>query len=63
MATEIGILMASIFLPLLLSPLAYFLGKKRGTGVVTWFSFSILVITYNFIDYPYPYSLKRKSCI
>ena len=29
MATESGILMASIFLPLLLSPLAYFLGKKE----------------------------------
>ena len=45
MATESGILMASIFLPLLLSPLAYFLGKKRGAGVVTWFSFGTLVIS------------------
>ena len=44
MASESGILMASIFLPLLLSPLAYFLGKKRGAGVVTWFSFGTLVI-------------------
>jgi NADH-quinone oxidoreductase subunit M len=45
MASESGILMASIFLPLLLSPLAYFLGKKRGAGVVTWFSFGTLVIS------------------
>ena len=45
MASESGILMASIFLPLFLSPLAYFLGKKRGTGVVTWFSFSTLVVS------------------
>jgi proton-translocating NADH-quinone oxidoreductase chain M len=44
MASESGILMASIFLPLFLSPLAYFLGKKRGAGVVTWFSFGTLVI-------------------
>ena len=44
MASESGILLASIFLPLLLSPLAYFLGKKRGAGVVTWFSFGTLVI-------------------
>ena len=44
MASESGILMASIFIPLFLSPLAYFLGKKRGAGVVTWFSFGTLVI-------------------
>lgn len=45
MASESGILMASIFLPLVLAPLSYFLGKKRGTSFVTWFSFGILVIS------------------
>ena len=44
MASESGILMASIFLPLLLAPLTYFLGKRRGTSFVTWFTFAILVV-------------------
>jgi NADH-quinone oxidoreductase subunit M len=45
MAAESGILMASVFLPLLLSPLAYFIGKRKGVYLVTWFSFGILVIS------------------
>ena len=45
MASESGILMASIFLPLLLAPLSYFLGKKRGANFVTWFSFGTLVLS------------------
>ena len=45
MASESGILMASIFLPLILAPLSYFLGKKIGASFVTWFSFGILVIS------------------
>jgi proton-translocating NADH-quinone oxidoreductase chain M len=45
MASESGILLASIFLPLLLSPLSYFLGKKRGANFVTWFSFGTLVLS------------------
>jgi proton-translocating NADH-quinone oxidoreductase chain M len=45
MATESGILMASVFLPLLLSPLAYFIGKRKGVRIVTWFSFGILVVS------------------
>ncbi len=44
MTSESGILMASIFLPLLLAPLTYFLGKRRGTSFVTWFTFAILVV-------------------
>jgi proton-translocating NADH-quinone oxidoreductase chain M len=44
MASESGILMASIFLPLLLAPLTYFLGKRRGTSFVTWLTFVILVV-------------------
>jgi proton-translocating NADH-quinone oxidoreductase chain M len=38
-------LLAAVFLPLLLSPLAYILGKKLGTNFATWFSFSILAIS------------------
>lgn len=45
MASESGILLASIFLPLLLAPLSYFLGKKRGANFVTWFSFGILALS------------------
>ena len=45
MATESGILMASVFLPLLLSPLTYFIGKRKGVNIVTWFSFGVLVIS------------------
>ena len=45
MAAESGILMASVFLPLLLSPLAYVIGKRKGVHIVTWFSFGILVIS------------------
>ena len=45
MASESGILLASIFLPLLLAPLSYFLGKKRGANFVTWFSFGTLALS------------------
>ena len=38
-------LLAAVFLPLLLSPLAYLLGRKLGTNFATWFSFSILAIS------------------
>src|SRR5918995_4008643 len=38
-------LLAAVFIPLLLSPLAYILGKKLGTNIATWFSFSILAIS------------------
>ncbi len=36
------VLLQAIFLPLLLSPVAYFLGRKFGPNAVTWFSFGIL---------------------
>ena len=45
MATESGILMASVFLPLLMSPIAYFLAKRKGIGLVTWFTFGTLGIS------------------
>ena len=38
-------LLAALFIPLLLSPLAYILGKKLGSNFVTWFSFFILAIS------------------
>jgi proton-translocating NADH-quinone oxidoreductase chain M len=38
-------LLVAVFLPLLLSPLAYMLGRKLGTNFATWFSFSILAIS------------------
>ncbi|MFL6506593.1 MAG: NuoM family protein [Nitrososphaeraceae archaeon] len=45
MASESGLLMASVFLPLLLAPLSYFFGRKRGSNFVTWFSFGTLVLS------------------
>ena len=36
-------LLQAVFLPLLLSPLAYILGKHYGPNVTTWFSFGILL--------------------
>jgi proton-translocating NADH-quinone oxidoreductase chain M len=38
-------LLAAVFIPLLLSPLAYVLGRKLGANIVTWFSFSILAFS------------------
>jgi proton-translocating NADH-quinone oxidoreductase chain M len=38
-------LLAAVFIPLLLSPLAYILCKKLGINVATWFSFVILSIS------------------
>jgi proton-translocating NADH-quinone oxidoreductase chain M len=45
-------LMAAIFLPLLLSPLAFILGRKRGIQLVTWFSFGVLAISTCFLLAP-----------
>jgi NADH-quinone oxidoreductase subunit M len=36
------VLLQAIFLPLLLSPVAYFLGRKSGPNAAAWFSFGIL---------------------
>lgn len=35
-------LLQAVFLPLLLSPVAYLLGRYRGSGAATWFSFGLL---------------------
>jgi NADH-quinone oxidoreductase subunit M len=45
-------LMAAIFLPLLLSPVAYILGRKKGIQLVTWFSFGVLAISTCFLLVP-----------
>jgi proton-translocating NADH-quinone oxidoreductase chain M len=45
-------LMAAIFLPLLLSPVAYILGRKKGIQLVTWFSFGVLAISTCFLLAP-----------
>ena len=36
-------LLQAVFLPLLLSPVAYILGKKAGPNVATWFTFGLLL--------------------
>src|SRR6187200_223054 len=38
-------LLAATFLPLLMSPVCYILGKRIGINAVTWFSFGILAIS------------------
>src|SRR5919199_4744806 len=38
-------LLAATFLPLLMSPVSYVLGKRIGINAVTWFSFGILAIS------------------
>ena len=39
---EYGLLQA-VFVPLLLSPVAYMLGSRVGVGAATWFTFAILL--------------------
>ena len=43
--TELYYLLIATFLPLLVSPIAYVLGKRRGSNATTWFSFGILAIS------------------
>lgn len=43
--TESYYLLIATFLPLLVSPIAYILGKKSGGNATTWFSFGILAIS------------------
>ncbi|MFZ1876126.1 MAG: NADH-quinone oxidoreductase subunit M [Nitrososphaeraceae archaeon] len=45
-------LMAAIFLPLLLSPVAFIVGRKKGIQLVTWFSFGVLAISTCFLLAP-----------
>jgi NADH-quinone oxidoreductase subunit M len=43
--TESYYLLIATFLPLLVSPIAYILGKRSGSHATTWFSFGILAIS------------------
>jgi NADH-quinone oxidoreductase subunit M len=36
-------LLQAVFLPLLLAPVAYILGRKMGPTAVTWFTFGLLL--------------------
>jgi proton-translocating NADH-quinone oxidoreductase chain M len=38
-------LLAAIFMPLLLAPVAYAIGRKAGAKPVTWFSFGVLAVS------------------
>ena len=44
--------MVAIFLPVLLSPVAFILGRKKGIQLVTWFSFGVLAISTCFLLAP-----------
>ncbi|MFB3096536.1 MAG: formate hydrogenlyase, partial [Nitrosopumilaceae archaeon] len=37
------VLLQVVFLPLLLSPVAYILGRKVGPNAATWFTFGLLL--------------------
>ncbi len=43
--TESYFLLAATFIPLLLSPVSYFLGRRAGLNAVTWFSFGVLLVS------------------
>ena len=37
--------MVATFLPLILSPVSYYLGRKHGVNLTTWFSFAVIAIS------------------
>ncbi len=45
-------LMVATFLPLIFSPVVYFLGKHKGINIATWFSFGILALSTIFLIIP-----------
>jgi proton-translocating NADH-quinone oxidoreductase chain M len=45
-------LMVATFLPLIFSPVVYYLGKRRGINIVTWFSLGILALSTIFLIIP-----------
>jgi len=45
-------LLAATFIPLLLSPVAYVLGRKAGVKAVTWFSFAALAVSTGLLIIP-----------
>ena len=45
-------LMVATFLPLIFSPVVYYLGKSRGVNIVTWFSLAVLTLSTIFLIVP-----------
>ena len=45
-------LMVATFLPLIFSPVVYYLGKRRGINIVTWFSLAVLTLSTIFLIVP-----------
>ncbi|HKX81081.1 MAG TPA: NADH-quinone oxidoreductase subunit M [Nitrososphaera sp.] len=45
-------LLAATFIPLLLAPVAYVLGRKAGVNVATWFSFGALAVSTGLLAIP-----------
>jgi proton-translocating NADH-quinone oxidoreductase chain M len=45
-------LLAAIFMPLLLAPVAYAIGRKAGAKPATWFSFGVLAVSTGFLLIP-----------
>ena len=45
-------LMVATFLPLIFSPVAYYLGKRKGINIVTWFSLGVLALSTIFLIIP-----------
>jgi proton-translocating NADH-quinone oxidoreductase chain M len=45
-------LLAAIFIPLLLAPLAYVIGRRAGAKTVTWFSFGALAVSTGLLMIP-----------
>jgi len=44
--------MVATFLPLIFSPVAYYLGKRKGINIVTWFSLGVLALSTIFLIVP-----------
>lgn len=45
-------LMVATFMPLILSPVVYFLGKRKGINITTWLTFGILAISTTLVIIP-----------
>lgn len=45
-------LMVATFMPLILSPVIYFLGKRKGINITTWLTFGILAISTTLVIIP-----------
>jgi proton-translocating NADH-quinone oxidoreductase chain M len=45
-------LLAAVFIPLLLAPVAYWIGRKAGANLATWFSFGALAVSTGLLMIP-----------